>query len=164
MDGRRLAAASFIAGAACLVGVALGVSPSNDRPGSRETSASAVLVGLRHNADRPPRTIYDVFPVLCESVQPENAPATARTLRGDGFAVTYVLLDPGVPPGSRGTRVNQPPPGTVVISVLDADGSYSGIRTRTRRLLVEVATDPGIEPVGRDGACPSRNRKRQRYE
>ena len=130
---------------------ATGVPTADDS--SRFARPSAVSATRRDSTAMPTETIYDAFPGLCDAVQPTNAPATARALHEAGFAVTYTLLDPGVPPGSRGTLVNRPPPDTVIVSVLDAEGSYAGIQNRTRQLNVEVATDPGIEPIGRDVAC-----------
>ncbi len=95
-------------------------------------------------------TVYEAIPRLCELVQPHDAPATARALRRAGYRLR--LIEVRWRGASR--RVAEPPPGTIVFSVLGPSGRYEDVDPRTNTLMLEVGM-PGDGHRGQtDAACP----------
>jgi len=158
----------FAAALAILVGVAL----ISRLPPSEETSArsdrgvgAAASTTLEVSAQHLPageKSIYETFPALCAAVDLDDARATWRALRREGFAVRWDFIPAKVLEGAAGASSatgysgagnTPPPPGSVVISVLSEEGAYTGVSRTDRALLLEVSTDRSSHPGGRDIGC-----------
>ncbi len=87
-------------------------------------------------------SLYEVLPRVEAAVSRTDPRATLNRLREMGFAVTVKLVIDN-PNRSRGAKtgvkdVALPPEGTVVLSILNADGSNTAT-PKTRSLIMEVA-------------------------
>lgn len=155
--GRKLLYGASV-GLAALVGLVAYLMVS-DAPAEPQLAVQSTQPRLSPAADRPGpgldgKTIYQTVEGLCETVDPFNAPRTARALERAGFSAKYTLLAPGILPRGRGSRqVSKPPPGTVVVGVTSTRGAYTDVPSDTKQLAVEIVTDPGSEPIGRDATC-----------
>lgn len=99
--------------------------------------------------------VYESIPQLCSLVDPGDAPRTARALREAGFEPVFTLVHlTGGHGDNRSEVVEDPPPGTVVISVLGPNGDMTDVDPNTRELHVEVGR-PGEGHFGTGPACGS---------
>ena len=114
-------------------------------------------------------TIYEVFPELCEAIDPLDPLATEQALTARGFQVDWQLMkdnpkwrppkgppwkvDPyPVPPSPTiAKEVKSPPRGTQIISVLGPNGDYTSVSRSTKRLLIEISP-PGAKLGSLSGA------------
>jgi hypothetical protein len=114
-----------------------------------------VVVTLGVPSDKPTTAgapIYDTVPDLCELVVPTDAPTTVRNLRRNGFELTIKLIR-FTATGAEARDVDQAPPGTLVIGVLDQQGRNAGVASDTRKLVVEVGTGGDGHHGQTDSAC-----------
>jgi hypothetical protein len=108
-----------------------------------------VTVGRRARPDERVTTegltLYEVFPRVKPAIVRDDAVATGRALRALGFKIRWMLIelkpDPGPDEGpTTGTRIVEPDPGMVVLSVLGPNGEWDSIDPFTDTLMVEVMT------------------------
>lgn len=114
-------------------------------PNSRGTVI--VTVGQPAGEGEEPSTaglsLYEVLPKVRDAVHRNDPGGTLRRLRALGFGVTVKLIVDNPNAARDGTAtgvktVKDPPAGTVVLSVLNADGANAATR-QTRDLMMEVA-------------------------
>jgi hypothetical protein len=115
------------------------------RPGERVE----VTVGRRARPDErittQGLTLFEVFPKVKQAIVRDDAIATGRALRALGFKVRWELIElnpdagPGEPP-TKQTRIVEPSPGMVVLSVLGPNGEGDSVDPFTDTLMVEVMT------------------------
>jgi hypothetical protein len=108
-----------------------------------------VTVGRRARPDERVTTegltLFEVFPKVKQAIVRDDAVATGRALRALGFKVRWELIElnpdagPDDPP-TKGTRIVEPDPGMVVLSVLGPNGEWDSIDPFTDTLMVEVTT------------------------
>jgi hypothetical protein len=108
-----------------------------------------VTVGRRARPDERVTTqgltLFEVFPKVEHAIVRDDAVATGKALRALGFKVRWELIElnpdagPDDPP-TRGTRVVEPSPGMVVLSVLGPSGEWHSVDPFTDTLMVEVMT------------------------
>lgn len=104
------------------------------------TPAIASVAGL---FDGPPR-VEDSLPEVAAAIDRDDPPATERALRQRGFRVHWMLVTDnperardGETP-TRARAVAAPPPGTRILSVLNAQGG-NDVQPDTRDLQIEIA-------------------------
>lgn len=120
---------------------------------SETPSPIVVTVGRGVPGERAGLTVYEAIPRLCSLVDPSDAPGTARALRDAGFEPVFSLVHlTGGHGDNRAENIEEPPPGTVVISVLGRNGDITDVDPQTRELLVEVG-QPGEGHHGAGPAC-----------
>jgi hypothetical protein len=108
-----------------------------------------VTVGRRARPDERVTTqgltLFEVFPKVEQAIVRDDAVATGRALRALGFKVRWELIElnpdagPDDPP-TKGTRIVEPDPGMVVLSVLGPNGEWDSIDPFIDTLMVEVTT------------------------
>jgi hypothetical protein len=108
-----------------------------------------VTVGRRARPDERVTTqgltLFEVFPKVKQAIVRDDAVATGRALRALGFKVRWELTElnpdagPDDPP-TKGTRIVEPSPGMVVLSVLGPNGEWDSIDPFIDTLMVEVTT------------------------
>ena len=108
-----------------------------------------VTVGRRARPDERVTTqgltLFEVFPKVKQGIVRDDAIATGRALRALGFKIRWELIElnsdagPDDPP-TKGTRIVEPTPGMVVLSVLGPNGEWDSIDPFTDTLMVEVMT------------------------
>jgi hypothetical protein len=108
-----------------------------------------VTVGRRARPDERVTTegltLFEVFPKVEHAIVRDDAVATGRALRALGFKIRWELIElnpdagPDDPP-TKGTRIVEPDPGMVVLSVLGPNGEWDSIDPFTDTLMVEVMT------------------------
>jgi hypothetical protein len=90
-------------------------------------------------------TLFEVFPKVEQAIIRDDAVATGRALRALGFKLRWELIElnpnagPDDPP-TKQTRIIEPDPGMVVLSVLGPNGEGDSIDPFTDTLMVEVMT------------------------
>jgi hypothetical protein len=108
-----------------------------------------VTVGRRARPDERVTTqgltLFEVFPKVEQAIVRDDAVATGRALRALGFTVRWELieLNPGAGPNqppTKQTRIVEPSPGMVVLSVLGPNGEGDSVDPFTDTLMVEVMT------------------------
>jgi hypothetical protein len=108
-----------------------------------------VTVGRRARPDERVATqgltLFEVFPEVERVIVRDDAVATGRALRALGFKVRWVLIEPDPDAGpddpvTRQTRIVEPSPGMVVLSVLGPNGEGDSLDPFTDTLMVEVMT------------------------
>lgn len=108
-----------------------------------------VTVGRRARPDERVTTqgltLFEVFPKVKQAIVKDDAVATGRALRALGFKVRWRLieLNPDAgrdDPPTKGTRIVEPDPGMVVLSVLGPNGEWDSIDPFIDTLMVEVMT------------------------
>jgi hypothetical protein len=111
-----------------------------------------VTVGRRARPDERVTTqgltLFEVFPKVEQAIVRDDAVATGRALRALGFKVRWELieLNPDAgrdDPPTKGTRIVEPDPGMVVLSVLGPNGEWDSIDPFIDTLMVEVTTSRG---------------------
>lgn len=87
-------------------------------------------------------TPEEVFPEIHKAVRYDDPVATGEALEQLGFTVEWLLID-FEPDGthSHGERVEAPPPGTYVLSVLGPGGQRIGMDPDIDSLIVEITPD-----------------------
>jgi hypothetical protein len=108
-----------------------------------------VTVGRRARPDERVTTegltLFEVFPKVEHAIVRDDAVATGRALRALGFRIRWELIElnpdagPDDPP-TKGTRIVEPSPGMVVLSVLGPNGEWDSIDPFIDTLMVEVTT------------------------
>jgi hypothetical protein len=113
-----------------------------------------IVVGEPNDSARPGAglTIYEAIPELCDLVDPRDAPATAEALRAAGYELRVMRVE-FFDGGAQSERVADPPPGSLVISVMDERGRYTGVDPDTKRLTLEVGAGGHGHHGQTDGAC-----------
>jgi hypothetical protein len=108
-----------------------------------------VTVGRRARPDEPVTTqgltIFEIFPKVKQAIVRDDAIATGRALRALGFKIRWELieLNPHAGPDdsvTTQTRIVEPSPGMVVLSVLGPNGEGDSLDPFTDTLMVEVTT------------------------
>jgi hypothetical protein len=108
-----------------------------------------VMVGRRARPDERVTTqgltLFEVFPKVEQAIVRDDAVATGRALRALGFKVRWELieLNPDAgrdDPPTKGTRIVEPDPGMVVLSVLGPNREWDSIDPFIDTLMVEVTT------------------------
>ena len=90
-------------------------------------------------------TLFEIFPKVEQAIIRDDAVATGRALRALGFKLRWELIElnpnagPDDPP-TKQTRIVEPDPGMVVLSVLGPNGEGDSIDPFTDTLMVEVMT------------------------
>lgn len=105
-----------------------------------------LTIGRAARAGERPGTaglsLYQVLPQVERAVKRADPAGTGRRLEALGFSITWRLVidnpDRGAPARTGVKTVSEPPAGTVILSVLNRDGSNSATKD-TRALLVEIA-------------------------
>jgi hypothetical protein len=108
-----------------------------------------VTVGRRARPDERVTTqgltLFEIFPKVEQAIVRDDAVATGKALRALGFKVRWELIElnpdagPDDPP-TKGTRIVEPGPGMVVLSVLGPNGEGDSVDPFTDTLMVEVMT------------------------
>jgi hypothetical protein len=108
-----------------------------------------VTVGRRARPDERVSTqgltLFEIFPKVEQAIVRDDAVATGRALRALGFKVRWELIElnpdagPDDPP-TKQTRIVEPSPGMVVLSVLGPNGEGDSIDPFIDTLMVEVVT------------------------
>ena len=128
-----------------------GVPPAaNANPAGVRVAAGErveVTVGRRARPDERVTTqgltLFEVFPRVEQAIVRDDAVATGKALRALGFKVRWELIElnpdagPDDPP-TKGTRIVEPSPGMVVLSVLGPNGEGDSLDPFTDTLMVEV--------------------------
>jgi hypothetical protein len=126
---------------------AANADPSGVRVGAGERVE--VTVGRRARPDEQVTTqglsIFEIFPKVKQAIVRDDAIATGRALRALGFKVRWELIEPNPDagpndPATRQTRIVEPSPGMVVLSVLGPNGEGDSLDPFTDTLMVEVMT------------------------
>jgi hypothetical protein len=108
-----------------------------------------VLVGRRARPDERVTTqgltIFEIFPKVQQAIVRDDAIATGKALRALGFKLRWELieLNPAAgadDPATKQTRIVEPSPGMVVLSVLGPNGEGDSVDPFTDTLMVEVMT------------------------
>jgi hypothetical protein len=108
-----------------------------------------VVVGRRARPDERVTTqgltLFEIFPKVKQAIVRDDAVATGRALRALGFKLRWELieLNPDAgrdDPPTKGTRIVEPSPGMVVLSVLGPNGEGDSLDPFTDTLMVEVMT------------------------
>jgi hypothetical protein len=108
-----------------------------------------VTVGRRARPDERVTTqgltLFEIFPKVKQAIVRDDAIATGKALRALGFKVRWELIelnpDAGPDdPATRQTRIVEPSPGMVVLSVLGPNGEGDSVDPFTDTLMVEVMT------------------------
>jgi hypothetical protein len=108
-----------------------------------------VTVGRRARPDERVTTqgltIFEIFPKVKQAIVRDDAIATGRALRALGFKIRWELieLNPHAGPDdpvTKQTRIVEPDPGMVVLSVLGPNGEGDSIDPFIDTLMVEVMT------------------------
>jgi hypothetical protein len=108
-----------------------------------------VTVGRRARPDERVTTqgltIFEIFPKVKQAIVRDDAIATGRALRGLGFKIRWELIEPNPHAGpddsvTKQTRIVEPSPGMVVLSVLGPNGEGDSLDPFTDTLIVEVTT------------------------
>jgi hypothetical protein len=108
-----------------------------------------VIVGRRARPDERVTTqgltIFEIFPKVKQAIVRDDAIATGTALRALGFKVRWELIElnpdagPDDPP-TKQTRIVEPSPGMVVLSVGGPNGEGDSLDPFTDTLMVEVMT------------------------
>jgi hypothetical protein len=108
-----------------------------------------VTVGRRARPDERVTTqgltLFEIFPKVEQAIVRDDAVATGKALRALGFKLRWELIElnpnagPDDPP-TKGTRIVEPSPGMVVLSVLGPNGEGDSIDPFIDTLMVEVMT------------------------
>jgi hypothetical protein len=108
-----------------------------------------VMVGRRARSDERVTTqgltLFEVFSKVGQAIVRDDAVATGKALRALGFKVRWELIElnpnagPDDPP-TKQTRIVEPSPGMVVLSVLGPNGEGDSIDPFIDTLMVEVVT------------------------
>ena len=108
-----------------------------------------VTVGRRARPDERVTTqgltLFEIFPKVEQAIIRDDAIATGRALRALGFKLRWELIElnpnagPDDPP-TKQTRIVEPSPGMVVLSVLGPNGEGDSVDPFTDTLMVEVMT------------------------
>ena len=108
-----------------------------------------VTVGRRARPDERVTTqgltLFEVFPKVEQAIVRDDAIATGQALRALGFKIRWELIElnpnagPDDPP-TKGTRIVEPSPGMVVLSVGGPNGEWDSIDPFIDTLTVEVMT------------------------
>jgi hypothetical protein len=89
--------------------------------------------------------VFEIFPKVKQAIVRDDAIATGQALRALGFKVRWELIElnpdagPDDPP-TKQTRIVEPSPGMVVLSVLGPNGEGDSLDPFTDTLMVEVMT------------------------
>ena len=108
-----------------------------------------VTVGRRARPDERVTTegltLFEIFPKVKQAIVRDDAIATGRALRALGFKIRWELieLNPAAGPDdsvTKQTRIVEPSPGMVVLSVLGPNGEWDSLDPFIDTLMVEVTT------------------------
>jgi hypothetical protein len=141
------------------IGRVFSIQMDADRPPAANADPSGVRVAAGERVEvtvgrraRPDErvtteglTLFEVFPKVEQAIIRDDAVATGRALRALGFKVRWELIElnpdagPDDPP-TKGTRIVEPDPGMVVLSVLGPNGEWDSIDPFIDTLMVEVTT------------------------
>ena len=141
------------------VGRVFSIQMDADRPPAANADPSGVRVAAGERVEvtvgrraRPDErvttqglTLFEVFPKVEQAIIRDDAVATGRALRALGFKIRWELIElnpdagPDDPP-TKGTRIVEPDPGMVVLSVLGPNGEWDSIDPFIDTLMVEVTT------------------------
>jgi len=108
-----------------------------------------VTVGRRARPDERVTTqgltLFEIFPKVKQAIVQDDAIATGKALRALGFKVRWELieLNPAAgpdDPATKQTRIVEPSPGMVVLSVLGPNAEGDSVDPFTDTLMVEVMT------------------------
>jgi hypothetical protein len=108
-----------------------------------------VTVGRRARPDERVTTqgltLFEIFPKVKQAIVRDDAIATGKALRALGFKIRWELieLNPHAGPDdsvTKQTRIVEPSPGMVVLSVLGPNGEWDSIDPFIDTLMVEVTT------------------------
>jgi hypothetical protein len=141
------------------IGRVFSIQMDADRPPAANADPSGVRVAAGERVEvtvgrraRPDErvttdglTLFEVFPKVEQAIVRDDAVATGRALRALGFKVRWELieLNPDAgrdDPPTKGTRIVEPDPGMVVLSVLGPNGEWDSIDPFIDTLMVEVMT------------------------
>jgi hypothetical protein len=141
------------------IGRVFSIQMDADRPPAANADPSGVRVAAGERVEvtvgrraRPDErvtteglTLFEVFPKVEQAIIRDDAVATGRALRALGFKIRWELIElnpdagPDDPP-TKGTRIVEPDPGMVVLSVLGPNGEWDSIDPFIDTLMVEVTT------------------------
>jgi|GEM_PF-3133695 len=141
------------------IGQVFSIQMDADRPPAANADPSGVRVAAGERVEvtvgrraRPDErvtteglTLFEVFPKVEQAIIRDDAVATGRALRALGFKIRWELIElnpdagPDDPP-TKGTRIVEPDPGMVVLSVLGPNGEWDSIDPFIDTLMVEVTT------------------------
>ena len=141
------------------IGRVFSIQMDADRPPAANADPSGVRVAAGERVEvtvgrraRPDErvtteglTLFEVFPKVEQAIIRDDAVATGRALRALGFKIRWELIElnpdagPDDPP-TKGTRIVEPDPGMVVLSVLGPNGEWDSIDPFIDTLMVEVMT------------------------
>jgi hypothetical protein len=149
------------------VGRVFSVQMHADRPPAANADPSGVrvragervvvTVGRRARADEQVTTqgltIFEIFPKVKGAIVRDDAIATGKALRALGFKIRWELieLNPDAGPDdpvTKQTRIVEPSPGMVVLSVLGPNGEGDSLDPFTDTLMVEVTSREARERLG----------------
>jgi hypothetical protein len=108
-----------------------------------------VTVGRRARPDERVTTqgltLFEIFPKVKQAIARDDAIATGRALRALGFKIRWELIEPNPHAGpddpvTKQTRIVEPSPGMVVLSVLGPNGEWDSLNPFIDTLMVEVTT------------------------
>jgi hypothetical protein len=108
-----------------------------------------VTVGRRARPDERVTTqgltLFEIFPKVKQAIVRDDAIATGRALRALGFKIRWELIEPNPHAGpddpvTKQTRIVEPSPGMVVLSVLGPNGEWDSLDPFIDTLMVEVTT------------------------
>jgi hypothetical protein len=141
------------------VGRVFSVQMDADRPpaanadpaGVRVRAGERVVVTVGRRARPDERvttqglTLFEIFPKVQQAIVRDDAVATGKALRALGFKIRWELIEPNPDagpddPATRQTRIVEPSPGMVVLSVLGPNGEGDSVDPFTDTLMVEVMT------------------------
>jgi hypothetical protein len=141
------------------IGRVFSIQMDADRPPAANADPSGVRVAAGERVEvtvgrraRPDErvtteglTLFEVFPKVEQAIIRDDAVATGRALRALGFKIRWELIEPNPDAGpddppTKGTRIVEPDPGMVVLSVLGPNGEWDSIDPFIDTLMVEVTT------------------------
>jgi hypothetical protein len=108
-----------------------------------------VMVGRRARPDERVTTqgltLFEIFPKVKPAIVKDDAVATGTALRALGFKLRWELIELNPTagpddPATKQTRIVEPSPGMVVLSVLGPNGEGDSVDPFTVTLMVEVMT------------------------
>jgi hypothetical protein len=141
------------------IGRVFSIQMDADRPPAANSDPSGVRVAAGERVEvtvgrraRPDErvtteglTLFEIFPKVKQAIVRDDAIATGRALRALGFKIRWELIElnphagPDDPP-TKGTRIVEPSPGMVVLSVLGPNGEWDSLDPFIDTLMVEVTT------------------------
>lgn len=144
---REVPVAPAAAGRIFEIGIPAGMADSSDHRNIHLDGGGTVVVTIgvpEPGMDTEGLSLYEVFPEIEAAINRDDPVATGRALEQLGFHVEWTqILAPGT-----GRSVDDPPPGTVVISVLGPEGQWYNVDPSTDTLSVEVGSPETAAELG----------------